>query len=252
MAKNMQNSIQSFVDDASNSSIKTLLEEIDRVKSVLEKNYESEASELPKERILEDIERFMAVSEHVKAAENLSDKIDILQSEYDPLVEEIKTRYADFLTAEDVEVYEELEADSKAPQAMLLALGHMNYAFVNAKDAVEQAGYLYAGLVEIAEALEKYIKYFSPQARENARRIANSFLVDPTYSPDNYTDQPELKNSMTALKNTARAVLWQIEQYQEKAKHTVGGVFDWLQTSPGWLGDDFDDCLDYVNQVRKE
>ncbi|MBD2091852.1 hypothetical protein H6F67_18575 [Microcoleus sp. FACHB-1515] len=251
MARNTQNSIQLLVDNADNS-IASFIEEIDRVKSVLEKNYESETSEIPREKLFEDIERLIVVSEHIKAAENLLDKIDILQSEYEPLAEEMRARYADFLTAEDVEKIEELEACAKAPQEMLLAQGVMIHAFLNVEDAVEQANLLYTGLVKISEALEKYIKYFTPQARENARKIASSFLADSTYNPDNHPDQTEIKSCMIALRNTARAVLWQIDQYQQEEKYTVGAILDWMQTSSGWLGNDFDDCLDYVNQVRKE
>lgn len=251
MTKDTQNSIQLLVNDADNS-INSFIDEIDRFKSVLEKSYDSGISGIPGERLPEDIERLMVVSDHIKSAENLLDKIDILQSEYEPLAKEMRARYADFLTAELVEKIEGSEACQKASREMLLAQGLMIHAFHNTEDAAEQAGLLYGGLVKISEALEKYIKYFSPQARENARKTANSFLKDSTYNPDNYTDQSRTKSYMIALKSTARAVLWQLDRYQEEAKNTVEGILDWIRISPGWSGEDFDDCLDYVNQVRKE
>lgn len=251
MTKNIQNSIQSFVDDA-DSFITSIIEEIDRVKHALEKGYELDTAEIPKERFFEDIGRLMIVSDHMKAAENLLDKINILQLEYQPLSQEMRTRYADFLTAGTIEELDELEAYPTAMQEMLVAENLMIHAMRNVEDPIEQANLLYTGLVKVSDTVEKYFKYFTPQARENVRRIARSFLDDPAYNPENYRGQTNIESCMIALKNTARAVLWQVDQYQEEAKSTVEGILDWLKTSPGWSGDDFDDCLDYRQIITIE
>ncbi|PPJ64358.1 hypothetical protein [Cuspidothrix issatschenkoi] len=49
----------------------------------------------------------------------------------------------------------------------------------------------------------------------------------------------------------AQAIL-EIEQQKKQHQNTVESLLDFLKTSPAWAGDDFEECLEYVNQVRKE
>lgn len=251
MIKNTQDSIQSLVNDT-DRFIAGIIEEIDGVRRALEKVYELGSAEVPREILFKDIERLITVSEHMKAAENLKSKLDVFQSEYQPLAKEMRARYADFLTPEIIELFDELEAHFKAPLEIFRALSLMLHAVLNIEDSVEQAKLQYTGLVKVSNAVEKYISYFTPQLRENVKGVASSILNEPYYAPENYRGQTEIESYMIALRNTARAVLWQVEQYQEESKYTIGGILNWLETSPGWSGDDFDECLDYVNRVRKE
>lgn len=218
----------------------------------MEEICESGSAEVPREILFKDIERWITVSEHMKAAENLGSKLDVFQSECQPLAKEMRARYADFLTAEVIERIDELEAYLKARLEIFCAQGLMLHAMLDIEDLAEKTKLLYSGLVRISNTIEKYIKYFSPQLTENMKEVASSLLKEPAYNPENYKGQIEIESYTIALRNTARAVLWQVEQYQEESKHTVEGILDWLETSPGWSGDDFDECLDYVNRVRKE
>ena len=49
----------------------------------------------------------------------------------------------------------------------------------------------------------------------------------------------------------AQAIL-EIEQQKKQSQNTVESFLDFLKTSPKWAGDDFEECLEYVNQVRRE
>ncbi len=49
----------------------------------------------------------------------------------------------------------------------------------------------------------------------------------------------------------AQAIL-EIEQQKKQHQNTVGSLLDFLKTSPEWAGDDFEECLEYVSQVRRE
>lgn len=251
MTKNTQDSIQSFVNDP-DSFIVSVIEEIDGFKRALERVYESGSAEVPREILSKDIERLITVSEHMKDAENPKGKLDVFQLEYQSFAKEMRSRYADFLTAEMIKRLDELEAYPKALQEITYAQSLMIRAMLNIEDPVEQAKLLYTGLVRVSNAVEKYIRYFSPQLRENVKRSATSLLKDPYYNPENYRGQTEIEKYMSAIRFVAKAVLWDVEQYQEESKYTIEGILNWLEISPGWSGDDFDECLDYVNRVRKE
>ena len=49
----------------------------------------------------------------------------------------------------------------------------------------------------------------------------------------------------------AQAML-EIEKQKKQHQNTVESLLDFLKTSPKWAGDDFEECLEYVNQVRRE
>lgn len=38
----------------------------------------------------------------------------------------------------------------------------------------------------------------------------------------------------------------------KQRQNTVESLLNFLQTSPGWVGDDFEECLEYVNEVRRQ
>jgi hypothetical protein len=56
----------------------------------------------------------------------------------------------------------------------------------------------------------------------------------------------------SAVERDTELKLWQLEkQPKQEAKYTIGNLLNWMKTAPPWAGDDFEECLEYVNQVRK-
>ena len=56
----------------------------------------------------------------------------------------------------------------------------------------------------------------------------------------------------SAVERDTELKLWQLgEPHKQEAKYTIGNLLNWMKTSPPWAGDDFEECLEYVNRVRK-
>jgi hypothetical protein len=117
------------------------------------------------------------------------------------------------------------------------------------KDLVARFKNFYAGMIELSEVSEKYIPYFPDHLIETIKNIALSFFAGSTLELlEQSTISQEVVDYIAAIKNTARGILWQIDNYKKGKKHPVGELLDWLETAPSWTGDDFEECLEYVNQ----
>lgn len=119
------------------------------------------------------------------------------------------------------------------------------------KDQVSQAEKIYTGMVKLSEVSEKYIFYFPERLIDIIKNIALEILADSTLQPEQSDISQELIDYLTAIKNTAKGVLWRLDNYKKGKKHPVGELVDWVETAPSWAGDDFEECLEYINRVRK-
>lgn len=70
------------------------------------------------------------------------------------------------------------------------------------------------GLTILSEIIiEKYIGYFPHNSLESFKMIAKAFLNDPSLQPEKTS---QFKQVLISLKNTARAILWQIQEYENQ------------------------------------
>ena len=242
----IEDSIKSLSDDEG----EIIVDSLALTKVALERLYESSEGLFPKEEILEDLRKIVELSERIKTTENLREKMKIFFSEYQALSGQLKTKYGDFLPSRAMRKLEVGEKYIEGLKKLLVVQEYMLQA-LDEKDSIDQAGKLYAGMVKLSEVLEKYIPYFPTRLIEVAKNTARGVLADRTLQPNQPDISPEAANYLTAIKNTARDVLWPIDNYEREKKHTVGELLDWLETAPSWAGDDFEECLEYVNQVRK-
>jgi hypothetical protein len=219
-------------------------------KLALERLYESGKGQLLREEILDDLMKIVEISERIKSTDNLGEKMKIFFFEYQTLSNELKAKYSDFLPTKAVRKLEAGERYMEGFKRLLIAQEYMLQAFDD-KNPVDQAGKLYTGMVKLSEVLEQYIPYFPEQLIQITKNIALGFLADPALQPEQAGISQTVVNYLTALKNTARGILWQLDNHKKEKKHAVVDLLDWLEAAPSWAGDDFEECLEYVNRVRK-
>ncbi|HLO88276.1 MAG TPA: hypothetical protein VK203_25180 [Nostocaceae cyanobacterium] len=133
---------------------------------------------------------------------------------------------------------------------LILAQEYMLQA-LDDKNNITQAKKIYQGLLNLSRVVEKYMSSLPEKFIEKAQKAMLAILADTSLQLEEVDTLEELNNYVLAIKNTARSILWQIENYQKQKKHTVGELLTWLKTAPTWSGDDFEECLEYVNHVRK-
>jgi hypothetical protein len=241
-----EDSLRLLSDENSENIVNTL----DSVKLALEQLYESGEGQLSKEEILDDVMKLVEISNRIKATNNLREKVNIVSEEYQIFSKQLRTKYSDFLPTR---VIRELEAEERYVEGLkqlMIAQGYMLLGFDD-KEPVDQAGKIYTGMVKLSEVLEQYILYFPARLIELVKKIPLAILADPALQPEQPSISQEVVNYLMALKNTSRAVLWQIDNYTKEKKHTVGELLNWLEIAPSWAGDDIEECLEYVNRTRK-
>jgi hypothetical protein len=72
--------------------------------------------------------------------------------------------------------------------------------------------------VGLSELLEEYLLYFPQDLIEYVKNIALAFLNDSSLKPDKANHNESVFSYLVGLKNTARAVLWQIEENRTRSE----------------------------------
>lgn len=84
------------------------------------------------------------------------------------------------------------------------------YALLKSTDKSAQYNRICFCITILSEIIiEKYIGYFPHKSLESFKMIAKAFLNDPSLQPEKTS---QFKQVLISLKNTARAILWQIQE----------------------------------------
>ena len=188
----------------------------------LERLFESDEARIPQEELSNDLSKIFEVSERIIKIKSLSKKFEIYYSEYRILSSELKAKYSDFFADG---IFKEIEYHEKSMDGiieLMIALG-MLLALEEEIDEVHQYEKLYKGMLKLSEILEEYLFYFSQSLIEYVKNIALAFLNDTTIKLDKANQNDSAFLYLFVLKNTTRAVLWQIEENrtQNKKLHLI-------------------------------
>jgi hypothetical protein len=214
MTVTTENSIRALLSNTE----EVMLGELSLIKHSLEKLFESDEARISKEESFNDLLKIVEVSQRIRGANDLRQKFDIYYSEYRPLLNVFKAKYSDFLARD---TFKEIEAHEKYMDSfrkLIIALGIMLIAFEEKIDLVRKYVALYTGMVELSELLEEYLLYFPQDLIEYVKNIALAFLNDSSLKPDKANQNESVFSYLVGLKNTARAVLWQIEENRTRSE----------------------------------
>jgi len=214
MTVTTENSIRALLSNTE----EVMLGELSLIKHSLEKLFESDEAQIPKEESFNYLLKIVEVSERIRSAKYPRQKSDIYYSEYRPFFSELKAKYSDFLARD---TFKEIEAHEKYMDGfreLIIALGIMLAAFEEQIDRVHQYGALYTGMVGLSELLEEYLLYFPQDLIEYLKNITLAFLNDSRLKPDKANQNESDFSYLVGLKNTARAVLWQIEENRTRSE----------------------------------
>lgn len=235
-------------------SFRSLLEDIvgtlASTKLALERLYESGEGQISIQELLDVLMKFEEISPPIEVTDDIQEKMSLFLFELQTFINKLRAKYSDFLSSGEIRQFEDGERRIEGFKKLLVFQNLMRQV-ADGKDLLARVRKFYAGMIELSEVLEKYIPYFPDHLIETIKNIALSFLSGSTLELEQSTISQEVVDYLAAIKNTARGILWQIDNYKKGKKHPVGELVDWLETAPSWTGDDFEECLEYVNRVRK-
>lgn len=197
------------------------LAQLNQLRNQLNEQYNLESRDFSREEFLDDISKIFLVSEQIRESANLAQKFHVYDSEYLPLSRQLKAKYSEFFEAGTFKQIDLFEAPMEVLKRLLVIQHYMLESF-NEPNPKHQAGKLYTGMVKLSELVEEeYFSYLSPSYIKIISTSARAILNDPELklNPSSQLDEvDEASSYLIGLKNTARAVLWQIEQHQKKSQ----------------------------------
>ncbi|MCU0546947.1 MAG: hypothetical protein MUE44_33100 [Oscillatoriaceae cyanobacterium Prado104] len=215
MTVTTENSIQELLS----SSDDIMWDELSLITHTLERLFESDEVQISKEELLSAMLKIFEFLERMREAKSPLQKFDIYYYElYKPFVAEIiKTKYSDFLTNDSRQKIEAHEKYMEGVRELLRAMGTISIA-LEEEDKELQYESLYTGIAELSEIIEKYLIYFPPKLIDALNNIAVAFLNDANLKPERANQNDTVFSCLVRLKNTARAILWQIEEHRTNEK----------------------------------
>ena len=198
--------------------------ELDLVRSALEKLLESHEARILREELLTEILRITQVSEQIQKANTLHQKAVIYYSEYRSLLDSFKAKYSEFL---DANLFREIEICEKYMNGLTkLIISQFNVLKVFEKEIEkgEKCAELYREVVQLSEIVEEHLPCFSEQLIKYIEKIALSLLEEPSLKPDATSQDERVFSCLIGLKNTARSILWQIEEQRSGKSHSIADL----------------------------
>ena len=232
--------------ETNENEIKEQEENLQEIKKQLEEIFRNEQATIPKEDFRKPFSKIEIAFKKLENATtnqlSLKDKCKI----YEIICKNFKNlqeKYSDFLTDELINDLLEVEAYfGWKKQIYKLKILSEEVREVNKNEINNKK--LYILVSSLLQALEKYSIGATQKEIDAIQYLAEILITEI-----------KLPNSISIFRKiltTAKAILWEIDRYKKQSQNTVESLLDFLKTSPEWAGDDFEECLEYVNQVRRE
>ncbi|BAZ28717.1 hypothetical protein NIES4074_11510 [Cylindrospermum sp. NIES-4074] len=229
-------------------------ENLKQIAKQLEEIFLTENSVIPIEVFRKDCSKIAAAIKKLEEAYTKKVNSKAKSRIYEGIYKNIKTiriKYSDFFTNDLIDKFVEKElyfgwkkeiykisslAEAEDFQEKVIQFNH--------EDANKYFEKVYKIVATILQAVEKYSAGATKKELEKIQ-----------YFAEHLVEESKLLNKISIFRkitNTAKAILWEIDREKNQHKNTVESLLDFAKTSPGWAGDDFEECLEYVNEVRRE
>ncbi len=197
--------------------------------------YQAETLQLSAATLRGELRRVVEILEQIKATTSSSDRVKIFASQYPAFSQHVRSEYGACLP--DLMLRELTVAEQRAAglEKAILAQAYMLLAF-DGNDLSDRAEKLSAGMLVLSEVLSEYETVFPPSVFAAARVAAEAILGEPFVQHQPREVEGPTANYLVALKNVARAVLWQLDRIEAVQNFPARNLAAWLASAPAWAG----------------
>jgi hypothetical protein len=225
------------------------------IKQELTKIFQSEDNRDKKEEIFKDLSLIGEVLVKVKQPEILNKKKLELIDETINMLTNFKAKYSDFFHSEVFQKIESLELQLEAFKQIALS-----FAFLETNSSPQnnanESPQVFKALDKMLQTIESYSSHIPGSVIQSLRVLAIT-VIDINKAQENTKENysEDTSNSIRAINNVAKAILWEIKKIEDNNKDpggssSVGSLLEYIKTSPVWVGDDFNECLEDINRNR--
>lgn len=236
----LNDSLQALLESSHQGTIDTL----DAIKAELKQIYE-EDPQFPDD-LLRDANNFYSILQKIEDAKTHHEKTEIVLTDFQATSKTFLNKYSEFLSSELIKTISKY-TEYFLGLAYISKVGEVLDTIFYITDLKEQSSLLLTVILELSKIIESYIDHFNEDILKGIKNIALD-KIKWSYSS---TNSEEIKHNFLIIRQVSRGILYQIEHYEKEKKSTIGDLLEWMKTGSTWKGDDFEECLDYVNEMRK-
>ncbi|MDD1416885.1 hypothetical protein MEN41_20375 [Dolichospermum sp. ST_con] len=236
--------------ETNENEIKEQEENLQEIKKQLEEIFRNEHATISKEDFRKSFSKIEIAFKKLEDATTNQLSLKDICKIYEIICKNLKNfqeKYSDFFNNELINNLLEVEAHfgwKKQIYKSKFFSKEMIGFNKNDNDIYKKNEKLYMVVSSLLEALEKYSIGATQKEIDGIQYLAE-ILITRIQSPNSIS-------IFRKILTTAKAILWEIDKYKKQSQNTVESLLYFLKTSPKWAGDDFEECLEYVNQVRRE
>lgn len=223
----------------------------------LTKSFQAEDNQDKKEEILKDLSLIGEVIVKVKEPLTFTKKLDLID-ETKNRVTNFKAKYSGFLHSDVLKKIEALECQIEAFKQIFSSFALIETTD-NTKNNANEFHQIFRALDKILQTIETYSSYIPGSVIQSLSALSVTIIdinKEREIARENRSEDIEdVSNSIRAINNVTKAILWQIEKIKDNNKEpegfsSVGNLLEYIKTSPVWVGDDFNECLEDINRNR--
>ncbi|KYC44086.1 hypothetical protein WA1_02795 [Scytonema hofmannii PCC 7110] len=256
-----------IVDEIIKDDIKQQKNNINEIIKKLEENFQSKDIQLQDLEFLDFQREIIKLRKALDKVASIQNKVSDLEDDienqikaqekiyYDiyKILDLIKERYREFFPDKLIDNLEDLKNRFGWKRGLLNA-GLLLHESTRLSKLNYQSGAekYYKALVLLLQSLEKYYLGSSTHEIEVIKKLASEVIEREKTIKRREDKKEKYHTLLRKLLNVSKSILWEIENQQNKNKPTVQDLLTFLEKSPKWIGDDFEECLEYINEVRRQ
>ncbi|MEH2362009.1 hypothetical protein [Nostoc sp.] len=140
---------------------------------------------------------------------------------------------------------------------MQITIAYLEAINKSVGDKLTQLQNLYSSMFYVLEILEDEDVYLIPKnALKNIETTSEALSSNKGWREYIKTlpiddNEQNIKNYINSIRHVAKAILWELKKIK-KYQPNVQSLLKFIQSPPEWKGDDFEECLDFINEERRK
>ncbi|MCP6760048.1 MAG: hypothetical protein NHB32_15140 [Fischerella sp. CENA71] len=150
-----------------------------------------------------------------------------------------------------------LEKSLKEAEHLQITIAYLEAIKNSVDDKLSWLQNLYSSMLYILEILEDEDIILIPKSVlktiENTSEYlsSNKGLRDYIKTSKSDENQEKIRTYINSIRHVAKATLWELQKLKQEQPN-LQSLLNFIQSSPEWKGDDFEECLDFINEERRK
>lgn len=193
---------------------------LESIKLELERSFQSLIENYPERKFSADLKKLTSILGQASRAiqsSNSRERVVTLIDQYQELSTQIRAKYGILLDSEQMRELQDFEYRLEGSKRLSVAYQYLLQA-LDSSISANPIEIMHLGMVELSKTVEAYLSTFPQQTIESVKHTALAVLRLMKSKPEQLDLSQDLMDRCLSLKNAARSVLWQLDDYTKLQK----------------------------------